>query len=83
MSELKPIHSDSDHEAALIEVEQLWGTTSGTPEGDRLDVLATVIDAYESQHHPMDPPAPIEALKFRMEEMELASPSVLKLHFID
>ena len=44
------------------------GSASGTPKGDRLDVLATLIDAYEAQHHPIDPPDPVEAIKFRMEQ---------------
>jgi HTH-type transcriptional regulator/antitoxin HigA len=72
MSEIKPIRSEADYEAALTEVERLWGARSGTPEGDRLDVLATLIDAYESEHHPMDPPDPIEAIKFRMEQQGLS-----------
>ena len=55
--DVKPIHSDTDHERALAEVERLWGAKSHTPEGDRLDVLATLIDAYEAEHHPIDPPA--------------------------
>lgn len=71
MSELKPIRTEADYEAALTEVERLWGSRSGNPEGDRLDVLATLIDAYESEHHPMDPPDPIEAIKFRMEQQGL------------
>jgi HTH-type transcriptional regulator / antitoxin HigA len=71
MSEIKPIRSEADYEAALIDFEQLWGAPSGTPEGDRLDVLATLIDAYESEHHPTDPPDPIEAIKFRMEQQGL------------
>ena len=70
-SEVKPIRSSVDHEAALAEVERLWGAKAGTPEGDRLDVLATLIDAYESEHYPMDPPDPIEAIKFRMEQQGL------------
>ncbi len=70
-TELKPIRTEADHAAALIEVERLWGAESGTPEGDRLDVLATLIDAYEAQHHPMDPPDPIEAIRFRMEQQGL------------
>lgn len=69
--ELKPIRTEADHEAALAEVERLWGAASGTPEGDRLDVLATLIDAYEQPHHPMEPPDPIEAIKFRMEQQGL------------
>ena len=47
-TELKPIRSTADYEAALAEVERLWGAKAGTPKGDRLDVLATLIDAYES-----------------------------------
>ena len=71
MSEVKPIRSEADYEEALTEVERLWGARSGTPKGDRLDVLATLIDAYESAHHPIDPPDPIEAIKFRMEQQGL------------
>ena len=66
--ELKPIRSEADYESALAEVERLWGAKSGTPDGDRLDVLAMLIDAYEAEHYPMDPPDPIEAIKFRMEQ---------------
>ncbi|MFZ3235131.1 MAG: helix-turn-helix domain-containing protein [Stellaceae bacterium] len=71
MIEIKPIRSEADYEQALAEVERLWGAGSGTPEGDRLDILATLIDAYESEHHPIDPPDPIEAIKFRMEQQGL------------
>lgn len=67
MADVKPIRSEADYEAALAEVKRLWGAKSGTPKGDRLDVLATLIDAYEAKHFPMDPPDPIEAIKFRME----------------
>jgi len=71
MADVKPIRSDADYEVALTEVERLWGAKSGTPRGDRLDVLATLIDAWEGEHHPMDPPDPIEAIKFRMEQQNL------------
>ncbi len=71
MADVKPIRSEADYEAALAEVERLWGAKSGTPRGDRLDVLATLIDAWESERHPMDPPDPIEAIKFRMEQQNL------------
>lgn len=70
-SEVKPIRTEQDYEAALKEVERLWGAKAGTRDGDRLDVLATLIDAYETQHHPMDPPDAIEAIKFRMEQQGL------------
>jgi len=71
-NELKPIRTKADYEKALREVERLWGAKSGTPEGDRLDVLATLIDAYEAEHYPMEPPDPVEAIKFRMEQQGLS-----------
>ena len=71
-AELKPIRTKADYESAMAEVERLWGAKSGTPKGDRLDVLATLIDAYEAQYYPMDPPDPIEAIQFRMEQQGLS-----------
>ncbi len=70
-TELKPIRTEADYDAALAEVERLWGAKSGTPDGDRLDVLATLIEAYEAKNYPMDPPDPIEAIRFRMEQQGL------------
>jgi HTH-type transcriptional regulator/antitoxin HigA len=55
LSETKPIRSAADYDVALAEADRLWGARSGTPEGDRLDVLATLIDAHESEHHPIAP----------------------------
>jgi HTH-type transcriptional regulator/antitoxin HigA len=71
-NELKPIRTKADYEKALREIERLWGAKSGTPKGDRLDVLATLIDAYEAEHYPMEPPDPVEAIKFRMEQQGLS-----------
>lgn len=70
-ADLKPIRNDADYDAALEEVGRLWGAKSGTPDGDKLDVLATLIDAYEAKHHPIDPPDPVEAIRFRMEQQGL------------
>ncbi len=70
-TEIKPIRNEADYEAALGEVERLWGAKSGTPRGDRLDVLATLIEAYEERQYPFAPPDPIEAIKFRMEQQGL------------
>lgn len=70
-TELKPIRGEADHEEALLEVERLWGAKSGTEDGDHLEVLITLIDAYEAQAFPMDPPDPIAAIEFRMEQMGL------------
>src|SRR5438105_3155277 len=69
--DVKPIRSRRDYEAALKDVDRLWGAKAGTRDGDRLDVLATLIDTYEAEHYPMDPPDPIEAIKFRMEQQGL------------
>jgi HTH-type transcriptional regulator/antitoxin HigA len=70
--DVKPIRTNADYEAALLELKKLWGAKNGTIQGDRLDVLATLIDAYESEHFPMDPPDPVEAIKFRMEQQGLS-----------
>ena len=66
-----PIRTEADYDAALDEVEELWGSKAGTPHGDRLDVLLVLIDDYESKHHPIDPPDPVDAIRFRMEQMNL------------
>ena len=68
---VRPIRGKKDYETALKEVERLWGAKLGTPEGDRLDVLATLIDVYETAHYVIDPPDPVEAIKFRMEQQGL------------
>ena len=70
--ELRPIRTETDYENALIVIGQFWGAKVGTPEGNHLDMFATLIDAYETEHYPMDPPDPIEAIKFRMEQQGLS-----------
>src|ERR1700747_3873066 len=70
-AEVRPIRTKQDYQSALREVEALGGAKAGTRKGDRLDVLATLIAAYEAEHYPMDPPDPIEAIKFRMEQQGL------------
>lgn len=65
---LKPIKTEADHEAALREIERLWGAAEGTADGDRLDILTTLVEAYEEAHFPMDMPDPIEAIKFRLDQ---------------
>ncbi|MCC7347604.1 MAG: helix-turn-helix domain-containing protein [Variibacter sp.] len=70
-NEVRPIRTKADYAYALAEVARLWGAGRGTRDGDRLDVLATLIDAYEAEHFRFDPPDPIEAIKFRMEQQGL------------
>lgn len=72
MKNLKPIRTKADYETALAAIERLWGARAGTPKGERLDILATLVDAYENEHYPMDPPDAIEAIKFRMEQQGLS-----------
>ncbi|MGB2590237.1 MAG: transcriptional regulator [Candidatus Acidiferrum sp.] len=66
--EIKPIRSERDYERALRRVEALWGAAAGSTEDDELGVLATLIEAYEREHFPIDLPDPIEAIKFRLEQ---------------
>jgi HTH-type transcriptional regulator/antitoxin HigA len=68
---IKPIRTKADYERALREIERMWGAKEGTPQGNQLDVLATLVEAYERKHFPIDPPDPIEAIKFRLEQQGL------------
>ena len=70
--DIHPIKNARDHSRALKRVEKLWGARSGTPAAEELEVLATLIDSYEAKHHPIDPPDPIDAILFRMEQMGLS-----------
>ena len=69
---IKPIHTEADYLATLRENETLMSATAGSPEGDRLDVLVTLVEAYERAHFPMDLPDPIEAIKFVMDQRGLS-----------
>lgn len=66
--EIKPIRTEADYDRALRRVEELWGALKGSPRGDELDVLVTLVEAYEDGHYPIDLPDPIEAVKFRLEQ---------------
>jgi len=69
--EIKPVRNEREHKAALAEVERLWDAKPGTSEHDRLDVLVTLIEAYEDKHEPIPPPDPIDAILFRMDQLDL------------
>jgi HTH-type transcriptional regulator/antitoxin HigA len=69
--DIKPVRTSKDHKAALAEVERLWEANPGTPEHDRLEVIVTLIEAYEAKHHPIPPPHPVEAILFRMDQLDL------------
>jgi len=65
--DIKPIKTESDYKAALAEIERLMGAELNSLEGDKLDVLTTLVEAYEERHYPIDPPDPIEAIIHQME----------------
>jgi HTH-type transcriptional regulator/antitoxin HigA len=71
MSAIHPIRNDEDHAQALAEIERLWGAPDGSPEAESLEVLVTLVDAYEARHHRVDPPDPVEAILFRLEQQGL------------
>jgi len=69
--DIRPIKTEADYQATLKEIEGLMSAEADTSEGDRLDVLVTLVEAYERQHYPIDFPDPVEAIKFRMEQQGL------------
>ena len=70
---IRPIKTDSDYQRTLKEIEPLMSAEADTPEGDRLDVLATLLEAYERVHFPMDLPDAVDAIKFRMKQQACPS----------
>lgn len=75
--EIKPIRSDIDYGRALREIDRLWGAKVGTSDGDLLDVLATLVEAYEQRHFPIDLPDPIEAIRFRLDQQGLTAQALV------
>lgn len=67
--DIRPIKTNEDYELALARLSDLMDVRRGTPQGDELDILATLIDAYESQRFPIETPDPVAAILFRMEQM--------------
>lgn len=69
--QIHPIRTETDHARALEAIDRLWGAAPETPEGEALEVLVTLVDAWEARNHPIDPPDPVEAIRFRMEQLGL------------
>ena len=69
---IRPIRNDEDHRRAMSEIERLWGASKDSVQAERLEVLVTLVHAYEGEHHKIAPPDPIEAIRFRMEQEGLA-----------
>jgi HTH-type transcriptional regulator / antitoxin HigA len=66
---IKPLKTKKDYNLAMARLEKIFDSKPGTPEGDELEILGILIDKYESTHYPVDFPDPIEAIKFRMEQL--------------
>ena len=71
--DIRPIRTKTDYRSALKKIESLMGARRDTPGGERLDVLVTLVEAYERVHYPLDAPDPVEAIKFEMERKGLAA----------
>lgn len=68
---IQPIKTEDDYQAALRRLEEIFDAPDGTPESDELDILGLLVDEYEKDHYPIDSPDPIEAIKIRMEELNM------------
>lgn len=68
---LRPIKTEDDYRAALKRLEEIFDAKPGTPKSDELEILGLMVDSYENEYYPIEAPDPIEAIKIRMEEMQL------------
>tara|TARA_R100001143_G_scaffold63594_1_gene73148 strand:+ start:6904 stop:7272 length:369 start_codon:yes stop_codon:yes gene_type:complete len=77
--QIQPIHTDQDHENALARIEEIFDAKSGSKEGDELEILGILVDEYEKKNFPIDAPKPVDAIKFRMEQMGMEQKDLAKL----
>lgn len=76
--EIKPIKTEQDYNLSISRIEALWGAAKDTPEGDELDLLVTLVESYEMKHYPIAPPDPVDAIKFRMEQMGMTKDDMVQ-----
>ena len=76
--EIRPIKTEQDYNDSIKRIEELWGAKKDTPQGDELDLLATLVESYEMKHYPIAPPDPVEAIKFRMEQMGMTKADMVQ-----
>ena len=76
--EIRPIKTEEDYNTSVRRIEVLWGAKKDTPQGDELDLLVTLVESYEMKHYPIAPPDPIEAIKFRMEQMDMSKADLVQ-----
>ena len=73
MMDIRPVKTEKDYDSSIQRIEELWGSKKDTPEGDELELLVTLVESYEMKHYPIVPPDPIDAIKFRMEQMGMSN----------
>mgnify|MGYP001212140417 FL=1 len=78
MMEIRPIKNETDYYDSLRRIEELWGAKKDTQQGDELDLLVTLVESYEMKHYPISPPDPVDAIKFRMEQMGMTRADMVK-----
>ena len=76
--EIRPIKTEQDYQDSIRRIEELWGAKKDTTQGDELDLLVTLVEAYEMKHYPIAPPDPVDAIKFRMEQMGMTKADMVK-----
>jgi HTH-type transcriptional regulator / antitoxin HigA len=76
---IRPIHTEKDYESALSRIEEIFDARPGTQEGDELEILGILVDEYEKKHFPIETPKPVEAIKFRMEQLGMEQKDLAKL----
>jgi HTH-type transcriptional regulator / antitoxin HigA len=76
--EIRPIKTENDYNLAIQRIEKLWGANKNSPNGDELDLLTTIVEAYEIKHFPILPPDPVDAIIFRMEQMNMTKSDMAK-----
>ena len=75
---IQPVKTEEDYNSVISRIEKLWGAKKDTPEGDELDLLVTLVESFEMAHYPIIPPDPIDAIKFRMEQMGLTNADMVQ-----
>lgn len=79
MMDIRPIKTEADYRRALADIESLMRAEPDTPEGDRLDVLVTLVEAYEARHYALDLPDPVEAIKYVMDQRGLSAKDLVPI----
>jgi HTH-type transcriptional regulator/antitoxin HigA len=76
--DIRPIKTEQDYNFAINRVEELWGAKKDTPAGDEFDLLVTLVESFEIKHYPIAPPDPVDAIKFRMEQMGMTKADMVQ-----